>query len=176
MQKIGGTMKKQIAVVSSLAFIAAFSAFAQPDSDQNSGQAQGIIILEPSGAEPPAPQAQDPNAPAQDPNAAFPPNASGAAAAENVTTVTVSQTFTNQPNSVTILGHVNSEQEKQAAEAKLQEALPGKQINNHLSVSGQGVNEPAGAEKEKDKKPAEEQEQNDNPSPDEAGAQGASSQ
>jgi hypothetical protein len=70
-------------------------------------------------------------------------------------TITVSRTFTNDPNSITIIGTASSEQEKQAVAAKVQEAAPGKMVNNQLTVAGQGIVEPSGAEKPKDKSSSE---------------------
>lgn len=84
------------------------------------------------------------------------PLPTGTATAEpGGTTITVSRTFTNDPNAITIIGTASSEQEKQAIAAKVQEAAPRKTVNNQLTVAGQGIYEPSGAERPKDKSPSE---------------------
>ena len=70
---------------------------------------------------------------------------------ETNVTITVSRTIVNPPGAITIIGTAASEQEKQTIAAKLQEAAPGRTINNQLTVSSQSIFEPAGAERKKDK-------------------------
>jgi len=89
------------------------------------------------------------------PPAPAPGTVPGAVDTQASTTITVSRTFTNEPNAITIIGSATSEQEKQAIGAKVQEAAPGKVVNNQLTVAGQGIVEPSGAERPSDKSPSE---------------------
>jgi hypothetical protein len=103
-----------------------------------------------SAGQPPVPGESPVSEPGIIPPAPVPGGIPGAAAAtdaQDSTTITVSRTFTNEPGAITIIGTAANEQEKQAIGAKLQEAAPGRTVNNQLAVSGQGIVEPSGAEK-----------------------------
>ena len=148
----GGKMKRLITLFSSsMLMIAVANVYGQASSSKDSTQSQkdesSIIILEPSGAEP------TPGSPTTGPEYQPVPTTSSdtGTALQTNTTITISQTFTNDPNAITIIGTVGSETEKQTVETKLQEALPGKTIKNYLNVSSKNVFEPSGAESPKDK-------------------------
>ena len=126
------------------------------DSSKSKSDESSIIILEPSGAE--TTPGSSTTGPDYQPVPAAASDAS--AALQTNTTITISQTFTNDPNAITIIGTVGSETEKQTVETKLQEALPGKRIKNYLNVSSKNVFEPSGAESPKHKQ--EEQKENEN--------------
>lgn len=115
-----------------------------------------------STAQPQVPGQSPPPQPGIIPPAPSPLPTGPAAAETGGTTITVSRTFTNDPNAITIIGTASSEQEKQAIATKVQEAAPGKTVNNQLTVAGQGIYEPSGAERPKDKSSSEqEHEHND---------------
>lgn len=166
-------MKKQFAVFATIVFAGVSLVQAQDASQQNTsgipespGQesiqpGEGIEIEEPSGAPPeaelPAPPPTPPGFDARpvDPTTGAP----GLSESDtNATTITVSKTFTNAQNAITIVGRVNSEEEKQKVEQALQEALPDKEINNHLTVAGKQITEPSGAEKPQDETELEDEE------------------
>ena len=104
-----------------------------------------------STAQPQVPGRLPPPQPGIIPPAPSPLPTGTATAETGGTTITVSRTFTNDPSAITIIGTTSSEQEKQAIAAKVQEAAPGKTVNNQLTVAGQGIYEPSGAERPKDK-------------------------
>jgi hypothetical protein len=112
----------------------------KPQESQPEIPQDGVQVDEPSGAEP----AQ----PVFPPTPGVPNQAAGSAAGTPATTITISQTFTNEPAAITVLGEVSSDQEKQAIETALQQAAPGRIVNNRLKVAGPTLNEPAGAERE----------------------------
>ncbi|MBA4148213.1 MAG: hypothetical protein H0X66_08855 [Verrucomicrobia bacterium] len=162
-------MKKQFAVFAAIAFASVSFMHAQDASSQDASAipespdqeslepSEGVLIEEPSGAEVevevPAPSPTPPDFP----ELPVDPTAAATESQTNVT-ITISQTFTNAPNAITIVGSVSSQEEKQNVEQALQEVLPDKQINNHLTVSAQQIEEPAGAESPQDEPEREEQE------------------
>src|SRR5262245_37526397 len=113
------------------------------------------------GQVPVPPPVQDPNLPAPAPGTV--PGADAQAGAAN--TITISRTITNLTEAITIIGTAATEQEKQSIGTKLQDAAPGRIINNQLTVSGQGIIEPSGAERPK----AKQSERNDSDSTSENG-------
>ena len=136
-------MKTIATVIASCTLLTAVS-FAQEDTSKNSSTNQstsGSLIQEPSGAEPSQTPGYQP----------VPVDAAAGISVSNevTSTITVSRTITNAPNTITIIGTVDSERQKQEAEMKLRDALQGKTINNLLIVSNSTgtINEPSGAEK-----------------------------
>ncbi len=145
-------MKKQLTFFTAFTFLfAAVSAtFAVDETSKKAGadievQQQSSVINEPSGAEPA-------NLPPDYKPVPVDASAADATNRQVSSTITISHTVTNEPNTITIVGVVDSEQQKQAALTKLREVLPGKNINNFLVVSNQTttVSEPAGAERNTD--------------------------
>jgi hypothetical protein len=136
-------------------FTALFLVVGQSSAIDETSQKAGadIVIQEPSGAEPNAPTDYRP----------VPVDATARTNATEVSsTVTISHTVTNSANTITIVGVVDSENQKQSVAARLQEILPGKNINNFLVVSNAsqnaGIVEPAGAEKSADQSKGNESE------------------
>ena len=130
-------MKKQFAVFAAVAFASVSMLQAQdasiPESpEQEIEPSEEELIQEPAGAQPegvPPDVTLPPTAPPDYQTAPVDPTA-GAPGEEEEVTVTVSQTFTNQANAITVVGKVNSAEEKDAVEQALQQALPDKKINN----------------------------------------------
>lgn len=156
-------MKKQFAMFVAAAFASVSLMQAQnatiPESpEQEVDVSQEEVIKEPAGAQPDAgvpPDVTLPPATPPDYQTAPVDPTTGATPEEDEVTVTVSQTFTNQANSITIVGKVDTVEEKNAVEQAVQQAVPNKQINNRLTVAGQEISEPAGAERPQD--PAQEE-------------------
>jgi hypothetical protein len=136
-------MKKCAVFLMSLALLGSTALLCSAKDDKAGGQTlkdSPPTIEDPSGVEaPPAPPVVAGAVPPA-------PTATPAAEAQANVTVTISRVITNPPNAITIIGMAASEQEKQNITAKLQEAVPGRTINNQLVISGQGIVEPSGAE------------------------------
>ena len=155
-------MKKHIGLIA-IATLTTIVCHAQEDATRaagatNQSSESSSIILEPSGAEPAQTPGYQP----------VPVDASsgGTGTETQVTsTITISRTITNLPNTITIIGTVDNEQQKQNAQTRLQEVFQGKTINNLLIVSNdtQSISEPSGAERPSDAD-SKKNEQNDSSS------------
>ncbi len=147
-------MKKQFAVLIGVAFASVSMMQAQDSSSQGTTEpSEGVQIEEPSGADPAVP-------PATTDPLLDPAGAGGAPQSQPQTTVTVSQTFTNSTNSITIIGTVDRAEDKQTVEQSLRQVLPGKQINNQLKVASQEgqITEPSGADRPGEEEKSQESE------------------
>src|SRR5690606_36509898 len=115
----GGNMKKQFAIFAAVAFASASLMHAQdaaiPESpEQEIDPSEEELIQEPAGAQPDVGVPPDVNLPPTAPPdyQGVPADPTAAAGEEQAdVTVTVSQTFTNQSNAITIVGKVNSTEE-----------------------------------------------------------------